>query len=104
MTAGSTTAAAVRAVFTAGMILMASVITCASALAGLWSFAIAEGPGDVLKTAAVLIVIVLLALVAVLAQLKWANHGPDAGAIARRSLLVCAGPGAAILFAALVAD
>lgn len=104
MSTDSTSATAVRAVFTAGMILMASIITCACALAGLWSFAIAREPGDVVKTAAVLILIVLVTLAALLAQLKWANRGPDARAIARRSLLVCAGPGAVILIAALAAD
>lgn len=104
MTAGSPTAAAVRAVFTAGMILMASVIACASALAGLWALAIAGGPGDVLRTVVMLIAILLLVLIAVLAQLKWANRGPDAPTIVLRSLLVCTGPGAVILFAALTAS
>ncbi|MGQ0776387.1 MAG: hypothetical protein ACT4NY_18495 [Pseudonocardiales bacterium] len=104
MTTGKTTAVAVRVVFTAGMILMASAITCTCALVGIWAFSIAEEPGDVLTTAAVLIVLVLVALAALLAQLKWANHGSDARAIALRSLLVCAGPGAVILFAALAAD
>lgn len=104
MTTDSATAAAVRAVFTVGMILMASVITCTCVLAGIWAFSIAEESGDVLTTGALLIGLVLVALAALLAQLKWANRGPDARAIALRSLLVCAGPGAVILVAALAAD
>ncbi|MGH3913674.1 MAG: hypothetical protein ACRDTC_09710 [Pseudonocardiaceae bacterium] len=103
MTTGSTTVAVVRAVFTVGMILMASFVICASALAGLWAFAVAEGPADVLKIVAVLIAILLMVLLATLAQLKWANRGPDARAIALRSLLACAGPGVVILVAALAA-
>lgn len=107
MTTGSATAAAVRAVFTAGMILMASAITGTCASVALWVFSITGEPGfvagDALKTATVLTALLLVALGAVLAQLKWANRGPDAGTVALRSLLICAAPGAVILVAALAA-
>lgn len=108
MISGPGAAAVVRTVFTAMVVLLAIVLTGFCAYIGLWVFAYAGGPGmdsdEVFKAAAGLIVIVLIAIAAVIAQLRWANHGSDAGAIALRSLLALAGPAAVILFAALAAD
>lgn len=107
MIAGSGTAAAVRAVFTAVVMLLAALILFYCVLIGVWVYSTAGSPGvdtgDVVGPAAALIAIALLAIGAVLVQLRWANRATDAGAIALRSLLALAGPGAVVLFAALAA-
>lgn len=53
---------------------------------------------------AVLLTVMAIAISALVAQLKWANRASSAGGVARRSLLVLAGPGVAILVLALAAD
>lgn len=101
------TAAVVRAVFTAVVILLAAIVLCYCALIGLWILTIANTPqagtGSVLEAMVVLGVIALLAIGAVLVQLRWSNRATEVGTITRRSLLTLAMPGAVVLVFALTA-
>ena len=105
MIAGLGTAAVMRAVFTAVVMLLAAVILFYCVLIGVWVYSTAGSPGvdtgDVLWPAAALIALALLALGAVVIQLRWANRAIAASVIALRSLLALAGPGAVILVVAL---
>lgn len=75
---------------------------------GLWMWAASGEPGarpaDLAGGVAVLLAVMATVIIAVVAQLRWANRAPSAGAVARRSLLVLAGPGAVILVLALASS
>lgn len=105
MTGSSGAVTAVRAVCTAAVLLVAAIILFYCALIGVWVYSSAGspgvGPGDVLWSALGLGVVALMAVGAVLIQLRWANRAPNAGGVALRSLLSLAGPGAVVLVLAL---
>lgn len=96
-----TVAGAMRAVCSTVVLLLAAVTVLYCGLIGMWVYTSAGSPGvgtaDLLWAAAGLGVAALLAVVAVLVQLKWANRATTATAVALRSLPALAGPGAVIL-------
>jgi len=97
----------VRTVFTVAVLLLAAAVLSFCALIGVWVYSYSGSPGastgDVLWPTVWLSAISLLAIGAVLVQLKWANRATDAGTIVRRSLLALAGPAVVILVCALAA-